>query len=145
MSADITIELSLFIEHGREQEAANFYASAFGAEQVNAHYSDGVLNAVDLRLGSMLLSVTGSNPKREQEPALGGPFFPKAAGAVSAILRLNVGNFDQVLQKAIRAGATVRDAVQADQSGRRIATVFDPFCHIWALVERSAEERRRAA
>lgn len=37
-----------------------------------------------------------------------------------------------------RAGAVTRDGVQMDVLGRRVASVFDPFGHIWALVERRA-------
>ncbi|WP_268878388.1 hypothetical protein [Brucella tritici] len=33
MSEDISIQLCLFVEHGREREAANFYSAAFGAHE----------------------------------------------------------------------------------------------------------------
>lgn len=145
MSSEVSFELSLFVEHGREQEAADFYARAFGAEQVDTYSLHGALIAVELRFGSMPVTITGSNPKREQEPSRGGPFFPKNPGAVSAILRLNVGSLDQVVQKAVSVGATIRSPVQTDQTGRRAATVFDPFGHIWALVERPVEDARQAA
>jgi len=141
----ISVELSLFVEHGREQEAADFYTAAFGARQVDIYAIEGVPVAVQLLLGSLPLSVVGSNPKREQQPSHGGPFFPKKAGAVSAILRLNVNDLDGAMQKAVSAGAAIRDPVQADGTGRRIASVFDPFGHIWGLAERTAKEVRQAA
>lgn len=145
MTDDMSLELTLFVEHGREQEAADFYRSAFGATQVGTHGFDNAVTAVELRLGTMPLTVTGSNPKREQDPSLGGPFFPKASGAVSAIMRLTVGDLEGIVQKAVRAGATLRDPIQPDHSGRRVASLFDPFGHIWALLERPAEDARKAA
>lgn len=145
MSNEIGVEISLFVQHGREQEAADFYCAAFGAEPLDFYRLDGVLMSVALCLGNILLTVAGSNPKREQQPAYGGPFFPKAAGAVSAIFRLNVGDLDHVVQQAANAGAVIRDPAQQDQTGRRIASLFDPFGHIWALAERSADDVRRAA
>ena len=49
------------------------------------------------------------------------------------------------MQQAIAAGATIRDAIQVDEIGRNVASLFDPFGHIWALVERKAERASLAA
>ncbi|RMC62506.1 VOC family protein [Sinorhizobium meliloti] len=138
MTEDIHVEFSLFVEHGREREAANFYASAFGAQEIDAHMIDGVLAAVEMRLGQLPVWVAGSNPNRENCPSYGGPFFPKAPGAVSTIFQLKVVNIDDATQRAVAAGAVIRDEIQTDTIGRRVASVFDPFGHIWALVERKA-------
>lgn len=99
---------------------------------------DGVLMGFAMRFGAMPVAVAGSNPRREKNPSYGGPFFPKAAGSVSAILTLIVKDIEHTMQRAIDAGAVTRDGVQIDVLGRRVASVFDPFGHIWALVERSA-------
>ncbi|UDF29917.1 UNVERIFIED_ORG: hypothetical protein LHK14_00940 [Roseateles sp. XES5] len=139
------LEISLFVEHGREQEAADFYAAAFGAEVLEAYRSDGVLMGFAMRFGALPVAVAGSNPRRERNPAYGGPFFPKTAGAVSAIFTLHVGDIAVAVQQAIAAGATIRDALQVDEIGRNVASLFDPFGHIWALVERKAEPASLAA
>jgi uncharacterized glyoxalase superfamily protein PhnB len=136
MADDISVEFSLLVEHGREQEAADFYGAAFGAQQVDTYSVDGVLMAVEMRFGAMPVSVAGSNPKREQTPSYGGPFFPKAPGAVSTVFRVNVDDIDSAMRRAVGAGAVIRDAIQTDILGRRVASVFDPFGHIWGLVER---------
>ncbi len=130
------VEVSLYVEHGREQEAANFYKAAFAAEQIDRHYFDGELVSVELLLGSLSLAVVGSNPTREKNPSLGGPFFPKTAGAVSTVITLIVSNLEQTMERAIRAGATIRDDIELDVNGYRAANVFDPFGHIWGLNER---------
>ena len=143
--SEISVALSLFVEHGRQQAAADFYAAAFGAQKVQDHTLDGQLVAVDLLLGSMPISVAGANPKRQADPALGGPFHPQSAGAVSAVLRLTVGDIDAVVSQALAAGATVRDAIQQDDTGSRSAALYDPFGHIWGLTERKATASRLAA
>lgn len=139
------LEISLFVEHGREQEAADFYAVAFGAEVLEAYQSDGVLMGFAMRFGALPVAVAGSNPRRERNPAYGGPFFPKTAGAVSAIFTLHVGDIAHAVRQAVAAGATIRDAIQVDEIGRNVASLFDPFGHIWALVERKAERASLAA
>lgn len=143
--SEISVTLSLFVEHGREQAAADFYAAAFGAQKLQEHTHDGQLIAVDLLLGSMPISVAGANPRRQADPALGGPFHPQSAGAVSAVLRLSVDDIDALVAQALAADATVRDAVQEDDTGSRSASLFDPFGHIWSLTERKASASRLAA
>ncbi len=142
---DATLGLTLFVELCRVREAADFYATAFGAKLVGTHQVGGQVAAADMRLGGMVLTVAGSNPKREQEPSRGGPFFPKAAGAVSVIVLLTVMDLDAAVRVATAAGATIRDATQPDATGRRAASVFDPFGHIWGLVEPQATAAQVAA
>ena len=138
--------LTFYVEHGREQEAATFYATAFGAHETKKHYIDNrTLTGVELELGGLPITVAGSNPKREQSPALGGPFYPKAPGAVSAVLTLPVADLDDAVQHATAAGATVRDQPSPSSTGGRAATVFDPFGHMWALIEDRAAAQGLAA
>ncbi|MBG0807904.1 VOC family protein [Methylosinus sp. H3A] len=145
MTEDISVEFSLFVEHGREREAANYYTAAFGAQEVDTYDLDGVLAAVEMRFGNLPVWVAGSNPNREKTTSYGGPFFPKAPGAVSTIFQLKVGNIDGAMQRALAAGAVIRDEIQTDTTGRRVASIFDPFGHIWALVQRKTEDVSLAA
>lgn len=138
MTEDISVEFSLFVEHGREREAANFYAAAFAAQEENTSDIDGVLAAVEMRFGNLPVWVAGSNPNREKSPSYGGPFFPKEPGAVSTMFHLNVGNIEGVMQAALATRAVIRDKIQTDMIGRGVASIFDLFGHIWALVERKA-------
>lgn len=143
--AEVGVGLSLFVEHGRQQEAADFYTAAFGARQVEAHSCDCEPVAVDMLFGAMAISVAGANPSREADPTLGGPFFPKAPGAVSVVLRLTIDDLDAVVARAVRAGATLRDGVGVDDTGSRSASLVDPFGHIWGLTEPRAGASRLAA
>lgn len=139
MKQTIGLGLAIFVQHGREQEAADFYSEAFEARQLKTHRIDGDLAGVEMLIGGIRVSVAGSNPRREEEPSYGGPFFPKAAGAVSMTILLTVPDIEACFAQAIVAGAALRDRVQTDTEGRRVASLFDPFGHIWVLIERQAE------
>lgn len=129
---EVLVKPTVFVEHGRQNEAAAFYQTVFGARQIRTHTHEHELIAVELQIGATIFAVSGSNPKREADPSRGGPFCPRIPGAVSAAFNLEVGDADQVLQRALRCGAVIRDALQKDLEGRRVATFFDPFGHIWA-------------
>lgn len=142
MEQSIGVGLTIFVQHGREQQAADFYSEAFEARQLKTYRVDGEIAGVDMLMGGTRISVAGSNPRREEEPSYGGPFFPKAAGAVSAIVQLTVPDIEACFAQAIVAGAALRDRVQTDVEGRRVASLFDPFGHIWVLIERQTEPAR---
>jgi hypothetical protein len=74
-----------------------------------------------------------SNPKRDANPALPGPCTPDAAGRGSTILQLCVDNVDATAARAVEAGAILRTEPQDAGWGDRVATIIDPFGHIWAL------------
>ena len=135
----------IFVEHGRQEEAAAFYAAAFDAVRTASHRYRDALMAVELRVGETTMTVSGSNPRRESEPARGGPFFPKERGKVSAIFRLEVSDVEGTFQKAVAAGAVVRDQVQVGTDGRRAGAFFDPFGHIWGVSELTSQKGMRAA
>lgn len=139
MEQIIGLGLAIFVQHGREQDAADFYSEAFEARQLKTYRVDGELAGVEMLIGGTRVSVAGSNPRREEEPSYGGPFFPKAAGAVCMTILLTVPDIEACFAQAIVAGAALRDRVQTDVEGRRVASLFDPFGHIWMLTERQAE------
>lgn len=143
--AKAELAISIVVEHGREEEAAAFYQRAFGAIRGGAYMFEGAPISIDLRIGDLAVQVGGANPRRELEPQRGGPFFPKAHGAVSAVFILDVANAEAALQRAIDAGAAIRGELGVATDGRRGATVFDPFGHIWALRDKAPARFRRAA
>lgn len=73
------------------------------------------------------------------------PFFPKEKGAGSAVYRLDVDNVAAMLKTAVAAGAGIRDSLQVADNGHRVATIFDPFGHIWALHEKAVATTTQAA
>ncbi|MFB0493215.1 PhnB protein [Methylobacterium sp. OAE515] len=136
---------TIFVDHGRENEAASFYETAFGASQRTEHMLGGKLYGVDLLIGEQEFTVAGANPNRAAKPLSGGPFAPTAVGNVSALLRLEVGDAERTLKAAIEAGPTLRDSLQTALSGERAAAVFDPFGHIWGIIQRASPKRLSAA
>lgn len=143
---NLSLSLTIFIEHGRQAEAVRFYEEAFDTSSTAIYSPDSQWVGFNLRVGDTVISIAGANPRREAEPSRGGPFFPKEKGAVNVILRLTVTNIEEVLDRAIVAGAAVRDRLQVGIEGFRLATFFDPFGHIWAITERShGQERYRTS
>ncbi|UUX51128.1 glyoxalase superfamily protein [Nisaea acidiphila] len=137
------LSIHLFVEHGRVDEASAFYSSAFGAVEVSRHDHQGNTRAVYLALRKTRICVVGSNPKREQNPAIGGPFSPKDKGTVSSVVALDVSDLDKVVQRAVNAGATLRFGPDTDSTGGLAASLFDPFGHIWALAQATSGGRTK--
>ncbi|MCG5480187.1 VOC family protein [Sinorhizobium alkalisoli] len=125
--------IKLFVRHGEEERAIAFYRDVFGAELLRRHEWSGILTSADLCVGDSLFRVAGANPRRDAEPRLGGPRSPHALGTTAAILELHVDDVDRVLERAIGAGASLRNAVETLPTGDRVGALIDPFGHIWAL------------
>ncbi len=129
------IGLTLFVPSGRQEEAAAFYLVAFGATSPR-HWINpktGEVTGIDITIGRATFTVCGANPKREADMSLPGPCPVPAPGRSSTIFQLCVDNIDATVALAVAAGATVRTPAQDAEWGDRIATIVDPFGHIWAL------------
>ena len=126
------IGLTIFVPPGRQQEAAAFYLVAFGATSPRHWISPktGEVTGIDITVG-------GANPRREADPKLAGPCA--GAGRASTIFQLCVDDVDAAVDRAIVAGATVRTPPQDADWGDRVATIVDPFGHIWALASIACE------
>jgi uncharacterized glyoxalase superfamily protein PhnB len=137
------ITLRLFVRHGDETRAVAFYEAAFGAEVVERCEHARGAEAVTLRLGGAEFTVAGANPRRDDDPALGGPRSPQALGTTSVVLDLRVDDADRAVAAAVGAGATLRNPVEAVDA-RHVGVVIDPFGYIWAITS-SPETKRQAA
>lgn len=125
MADMMSIELSSFVEHGREREAADFYLAAFGAQELDTFSIEGALAGVRMQFGE-LPTIVGSNPNRERMSSRGGPFFPKAAGEISAMVQLHTDDVEGILERAVAAGARIRGGLDTDGQSRRVATTSTP-------------------
>jgi uncharacterized glyoxalase superfamily protein PhnB len=140
------IGLTLFVPAGRQDEAAAFYRTAFGAMSPRHWISPktGEVTGIDITIGQATVTVCGSNPKREADARLPGPCAVPALGRGSTVLQLCVDDIDAAVERALAAGATIRTPVQDADWGDRLATIIDPFGHIWAIAsiqhEMSVEE-----
>ncbi len=135
LTAQDGLGLTLFVPRGRQESAAAFYIAAFGASTprhwINPRTGD--VTAIDITIGQATFTVSGASPKREADPSLPGPCPVPKPGRASTIMQICVSDLDATLARALAAGATVRTPAQDADWGDRVATIIDPFGHIWAL------------
>ncbi len=87
------------------------------------------------------MTVVGANPQRDAyQPRLGGPCSPHALGTTTVMLEWHVDDVDSVVNKAIAAGAFLRQPVEDTPAGDRVGVVIDPFGHIWVLIRTSGNK-----
>ena len=129
------IGLTLYVAPGRQDEAAAFYRTVFGATSPR-HWINprtGEVTGIDIAIGRATFTVSGANPRRDADPTLPGPCTPAAAGRGSTLLQLCVDDVEAVVERAVDCGAILRSEVQDAGWGDRVATIIDPFGYIWAL------------
>jgi PhnB protein len=121
--------------------AIDFYVSVFGAKLVERMDGDGgtVVHA-ELDFGNGRLQL--SDPQEAYHLAA-----PKPGAFVTHSIALYCEDTDDVVARAEKAGATIREPAQTFVTGDRFASVLDPFGQRWTVMTRvedvSAEERDR--
>ncbi|MHA7662537.1 VOC family protein [Mycolicibacterium sp. HS_4_1] len=113
--------------------AIDFYVEVFGArliEKMDA--SDGTVAHAELDFGTGRLQLSGPNPDYEL-------IAPPCSGPVTHSVVLYCHNVDAVVDRAERAGATIREAAQTFVTGDRFASIIDPFGQRWAVMTRVEE------
>lgn len=106
--------------------ALEFYRDVFGASVSAATEMQGLLAHADLDLGSGHLTI--SDP-------LYGLSAPDPEGA-SYSLALYVPDVDGIVDRAVQAGATLREQVATFVSGDRYGSILDPFGVRWTIMTR---------
>ena len=122
--------------------AIDFYVAVFGArliEKMDA--SDGTVAHAELDFGTGRLQL--SDPNADYELVA-----PPRSGPVTHSVVLYCADVDAVVDRAERAGATIREATQTFVTGDRFASIIDPFGQRWAVMTRvedvdAAERDRR--
>lgn len=113
--------------------AIDFYVAVFGArliEKMDA--SDGTVAHAELDFGTGRLQL--SDPNADYELVA-----PPRSGPVTHSVVLYCADVDAVVDRAERAGATVREATQTFVTGDRFASIIDPFGQRWAVMTRVEE------
>lgn len=105
--------------------AIDFYTRVFGAkEKFRLTEPSGRIGHVELDFNGTVLMVADEYP----EFGLRGP---KAIGGTGVTLHLHVDNADEVVARAIAAGASLERAPENQFYGERSGSFFDPFGHRW--------------
>ena len=121
--------------------AIDFYTSVFGAELVEKMTGpDDAIAHAELDFGTGRLQLSDPNPQY-------GLAAPEAGDSVTHSMVFYCADVDDVVARAERAGAAIREPVSTFVTGDRFASIVDPFGQRWAVMTRveevSAAERER--
>lgn len=133
--------LTPFLAVERASEAIEFYRSVFGARVVGVTEMGGVVAHAELDFGHGHLQLG--------EPQAAYGLVPLPDGDADCYsMGLYCADVDDVVERAVQAGATVREDVSTFVSGDRFASIRDPFGVRWSIMSRvedlsEAESARR--
>jgi PhnB protein len=109
-------------------QAIEFYQRAFGAkERVRMPMPDGRVGHAELMIGNSVIMLG------DEFPQMGNP-SPQTLNGTPVGFALYVKDVDEAFDRAIQAGATVKEAVDNKFWGDRAGTIMDPFGHKWTLL-----------
>jgi len=130
--------------HGAAR-ALDFYKQAFGANELfRLQGPDGNIGHAEITIGDSIVMLADEVPSM-------GIHSPYSLKGTSVSLMLYVEDVDNIVERAVKAGATIRRPLENKFYGDRSATLADPFGHEWTIsthVEDVAPdelERRMAA
>ena len=107
--------------------AIDYYKKAFGAkERMRMEAPGGKIGHAELEIGDSIVMLADPFPQASTKP-------PHELGGTSAGVFLYVEDVDQVVKRAVEAGATVTMEVADQFWGDRFGTVTDPFGHVWSV------------
>ena len=108
--------------------AIEFYKRAFGAqERSRMPMPDGKIGHAELTIGNSIIMLGDESPDC-------GNLSPQTLKGSPVGFALYVADVDHSFQRAVDAGATVKEPVTDKFWGDRAGTVVDPFGHKWTLL-----------
>jgi PhnB protein len=115
--------------HQQDSAAAmEWYKRAFGAEELvrmPGPGGKGVMHA-EMKIGDSIFMMADECPQMEGKS-------PKTAGTITASLLLYVNDVDSAVERAVKAGATLKMPPTNMFWGDRFAKLLDPFGHFWSV------------
>jgi len=122
--------------------AIEFYKKAFGAMELMRFPMGDKIGHAEIKIGNSPIMMADEYPEM-------GYKGPNALGGSPVSIMLYVEDVDSVFNRAVTAGATVKEAVQDKFYGDRSGTLQDPFGHVWHIATHkedvSVEEMQRRA
>ena len=108
-------------------QAIDFYTRAFGAsEKLRLTEPSGRIGHAELDFGAATLMLCDEFPEL-------GVTAPKPETGTPVTIHLHVDNADEVIRRAIEAGATMEVAPKDEFYGERSGCIRDPFGHRWNI------------
>jgi len=108
-------------------KAIAFYEQAFGVkEKFRLTEPSGRIGHAELDFGCATLMLSDEYPEF-------GILGPDSIGGTSFSIHLHVDDADAVVDRAVRAGATIVRPLQDQFYGERSGNVRDPFGHDWNI------------
>lgn len=115
----------LFINNGVKD--ISFYENAFGAsEQMRFSNDDGSIHVAELAIDGAIFHIHEITPKKQF-------FSPGKNDGTTVCIGLFVSDVDEVMSKAIKAGAIEISPAKDYEYGYRQGQIKDPFGHYWQI------------
>ena len=113
--------------------AIEFYQKAFGATELFRFPTpDGKIGHAEIKIGDSPIMLADEFDEM-------GYKGPQALGGSPVSLMIYLEDVDTVFNRAVEAGASVKEAVQDKFYGDRTGTLTDPFGHVWHVSTHKAD------
>ena len=124
-----THTITAHIVVGDAARAAAWYSAVFGAEERGRlEVPGGKLMQVELWFGDSAVMLADEFPEM-------GVLSPLGVGGTATVLHFATDDADAVWQRALDAGAEVRQPLQDAFWGERYGQITDPFGHRWGIAQ----------
>ena len=120
-------ELFAYLIVSDAPKAIEFYTSVFGAKEKFRLAEPGG------RVGHAELDFNGTTLMLAEEFPEMNIRSPQSVGGTSVTIHLHVDNADDMVARALAAGATLTSAVKDQFYGERSGSFIDPFGHRWNI------------
>ncbi len=120
-------ELFAYIHVRNAAQAIEFYTKAFGAkEKFRLTEPSGRIGHAELDFNGATLMLADEFPEYDIKG-------PQTIGNTSVTLHIHVDNADEMIQRAVEAGARIEREPQDQFYGERSGCIRDPFGHRWNI------------
>ena len=113
--------------------AVEFYKSVFGASVLmREEEPSGIVSHAMLKIGETTVMLSDpTSADVQQNDTQGLSRTPRSYGGSPVHLYIYVADADEVVKRAIEAGARVIDQVKDREWGDRCGGIEDPYGHVW--------------
>jgi PhnB protein len=121
-------EVFAYLSVNDAAKAIEFYQKAFGATEKYrlVEPGSGRVGHAELDFGGHIMMLADEYPELNFRG-------PDKLGGTPVIIHLHVDDCDQVIERAIAAGAKLDRPPKDEFYGERSGTVIDPFGHRWSI------------